>query len=354
MPRSALAFLTALVLLLGACEKRPETGGPLLPDAGRRVFVVCEGAYGNGNSALTVYYPDSGVAISDAYARANGRSLGDVFQSMVAIPATGSLMLCINNSDRVSFVDEHSLRETGTMNLPKPRYAVTAGSEKAYVSSLFGNKVYVVNPGAQSIVRSIDMPHRNPEGMALAAGRLWVATWDSAAAHIYAIDTAADRIADSFLIAGRAPQEIEVDAEGMLWVLSGNDAQGVGSKLTRLNAGGAILKSYDFGPAVAIKPVFNASRDTLYFLEVAYNGGGVNNGVYRMGIHDAVLPAQPFVAAQGLQYFWAVGVHPHSGNVYVGDAKGFSQKGLVRVYRPDGRPLDSFATGVGPGHFFFE
>jgi hypothetical protein len=156
-------------------------------------------------------------------------------------------------------------------------------------------------------------------------------------------------------IAGAAPQEILQDAEGMLWVLSGNDAQGIESKLTRLNpADGAILKSYSFGTADVVRPAFNRTKDTLYFIEVSYSGGSTNNGVYRMGIHDAGVPAQPFVAARGLQYFWGVGIHPQSGNVYVADPKGFTQKGMVRVYRPDGSAVDSFATGVGPGHFLFE
>lgn len=339
--------------MAASCSKAPH-GEPPHDYAGERVFVVCEGAYGNGNSALTVYYPDSALAVGDAYARANGRSLGDVFQSMAAVPGTSTLMLCVNNSDRISLVDKESLRETGAVAVPKPRYALPLSGGKVYVSSLYGNKVYVVNPGTQSITRSIELPFKNPEGMALAAGRLWVATWDSAASRIYAIDTATDQLVDSLPVSGRAPQEIAVDAEGMLWVLSGNDDQRVHSRLTRLSPGGTILKSYDFGSAVVIKPVFNASRDTLYFLEIAYNGGSVNNGVYRMGIHDAALPAQPFVAAQGLQYFWAVGVHPRSGDVYVADPKGFVQKGAVRVYRPDGSPVDSFATGVGPGHFYFE
>jgi hypothetical protein len=73
-----------------------------------------------------------------------------------------------------------------------------------------------------------------------------------------------------------------------------------------------------------------------------------------MAIHDATLPTRPFVAARGLQYFWGVGVHPQSGYIYVADPKGFTQQGMVRIYRPDGGIVDSFATGVGPGHFFFE
>ncbi len=353
MSRTHLALLTGLLLLF-SCSKESEDKGPLPGTGGRRVFVVCEGAYGNGNSALTLHLPDSGRTIADAFAQANGRGLGDVFQSMTAVPGTSDFLLCINNSDRISFVEKTTLLETGNLSIPKPRYAVPLSPDRVYVSSLFNNKIYLLNPQSRTITQSIELPYRNPEGMVLNGARLWVATWDTATAHIYGIDTSSNRIVDSMIVAGRAPQEILLDREGMMWVLSGNDAQHVGSRLTRLRSDGSMAASYDFGPAVAMKPVFNATHDTLYFLEVAYNGGSSNNGVYRMDIHASALPATPFVAASGLQYFWAVGVQPGTGRVFVADPKGFTQKGFVRVYQPDGSAVDSFATGVGPGHFYFD
>ncbi len=73
-----------------------------------------------------------------------------------------------------------------------------------------------------------------------------------------------------------------------------------------------------------------------------------------MGINDAALPAQPFIAAKQLQYFWALGIDPATGNIYVGDPRGFIQKGTAYIYRPDGTPVNSFNVGLGPGHFYFD
>lgn len=354
MQRCILALLIAALLVgIVACKKSLDPA-PIVSNRGPRTFVVCEGSYGNGNSALTVYYPDSGIVIPDIYAQSNSRSLGDVFQSMTHT-TQDYFLLCVNNSDRISILGNGSMQELASLQVPKPRYAVQVSDTKVYVSTLFSKDVYVINPVAFTITKKISMPFRNPEGMAVVGDKLWVATWDSAGNVVYAIDTTTDLITNSFAVAGNAPQEILRDAEGMVWVLSGNDAQGAASRLTRLNpSNGAILKSYSFGAADAIKPAFNQTKDTLYFIEISYNGGNVNNGIYRMGVHDATLPTQPFVAAHGLQYFWGVGVHPQSGNIYIADPKGFTQKGIVRIYKPDGSIVDSFATGVGPGHFFFE
>lgn len=100
--------------------------------------------------------------------------------------------------------------------------------------------------------------------------------------------------------------------------------------------------------------MFNPTKDTLYFIEVNYSGGQQNNGIYRMGIHDATLPSQAFIQAQNLQYFWALGISSKSGNIYVGDPKGFTQKGTVLVYNASGSLTHQFAVGLGPGHFYFD
>ena len=199
------------------------------------------------------------------------------------------------------------------------------------------------------------MPFQNPEGMTLAGNTAYISNWDTAASAIYPINTTTDAIGESMPVGGRAPQEILRDREGMLWVLSGNEAKGIESKLTRLNpATGAVLHTYSFGAADPLRPVFNGNHDTLYFIEVSYTGSSTNNGIYRMGIHDAALPAQAFIPAQGLQYFWGIGIHPASGNIYVADPVGFTQRGKVYIYKPDGSLVTTFPTGVGPGHFFFD
>lgn len=85
-----------------------------------------------------------------------------------------------------------------------------------------------------------------------------------------------------------------------------------------------------------------------------YNGGTTNNGIYRMKIDDLLLPTQPFIPAQNFQYYWALNIQPGTGYIYVGDPKGFTQKGIVSIYRQDGTKVKDFRTGIGPGHFFFD
>ncbi len=136
--------------------------------------------------------------------------------------------------------------------------------------SVFSNgNITIVNldSGVSSEVSTIDgeiMPFKNPEGLCLVGNRVLVATWDSACSAIYPIDTSTDALGTPIAVAGKAPQELLLDGEGMLWVMGGNQAQNVEATLSRIDpATGSILKSYSFGKEDPIHPIFNKTKDTI-------------------------------------------------------------------------------------------
>ncbi len=348
-----IALCLPVLWSLSSCKKENGNCCVVPPTTARNVYVVCEGSLGNGNAALSVYQPDSNKSYEDVFKAANQQLLGDVFQSMERV--NDRYYLCINNSDKIVVINKADWKIAGNISVPKPRYLLPLGGTKAFVSSIFSNKMYAVDI-AGGITDTITLPYQNTEGMiAWTNNHTLVATWDTAANKVYSIDNNTNQLSDSVTIAGRAPQSMLYDKEGKLWVLSGNVPKGKNAAITRIDpATKQILQSYAFpANADAIKPVFNNTQDTLYFIEVDYNGGTQNNGIYRMGIHDAALPAQAFIAAQQFQYFWALGIDPLTGLIFVGDPKGFTQKGTVYIYRPDGTKTGQFNTGVGPGHFYF-
>ncbi|XZF15329.1 DUF5074 domain-containing protein [Chitinophagaceae bacterium MMS25-I14] len=344
------------ICLLAACKKGDSGNCCTLPtsDTSAKVYIICEGALSNGNSSLCLYLPAKDSVYEDVYKAANGQSVGDVFQSMTAIG--NYYFLCINNSDKILVINKSDWKLQGTINVSKPRYILPISATKAYVSSLFSNKVNIIDPSTLQATGSFSMPFQNTEGLFLLNDSAFICTWDTATNNLYSINTTTNQPTHSFTMAGYAPQEILMDKEQKLWVLSGNITKGKPAAFTRFDpATGQILKAYNFTTTSdVIKPVFNPTKDTIYFIEVDYNGGTANNGIYRMGIHDAALPAQPFVATQQYQYFWALGIDPRNGNIYVGDPKGFTQKGVVTVYRPDASIITTFKTGLGPGHFYFD
>ena len=336
-----------------SCEKEPAAPGvPPVTDE-RKVFIVCEGSLNNGNSQLDLYLPEKDSLFNDIYKAANGSGLGDVLQSMIRV--NDNYYLSVNNSDRITIVNAGDFRLKQHIELSKPRYIIPAGPGLLYVSSLFQNKVYLIDTTGNNL-GTISFKGNNPEGMLLNQNHVYVCPWDTAVNYIYKVGTHSNSISDSISVAGFAPQEILLDREQKLWILSGNIAQGKPYAFTRIDpANGAILKSYSFtSPAEVVRPAMNPARDSIYFIQINYNGGTENNGIYRMSIHDPELPEAAFIQAQPFQYFWALGIEPETGNIYVGDPRGFVQKGQVTVYDPAGNSLKQFSTGVGPGHFFFD
>jgi YVTN family beta-propeller protein len=264
--------------------------------------------------------------------------------------------LAINNSNMIVVIDANTYKLVSTIAIPQPRYILVVGSNKAYVSSLYGNTLYIINTQTYSVTGSITLPSKNPEGMCLYNNTAIITSWDTTNRYIYLVDIATDKIVENVRVAGLAPQEVFIDKDQLLWVLSGDQTDGKTAALTRIDLStGAILDSFIFSKmADPIKPVLNNTKDSIYFIENPFNNVVANNGVYRMSIYDKQLPIRPFIAGTQYQSLYALGIDPVIGDIYVGDPKGFIQKGTIYIYKPDGTLTNQFNAGLGPGHFYFD
>lgn len=353
-------YQVVIALLVGlsffaSCKKENKQDCCTVPTGGSgKVYIVCEGNMGNGDASLYAYDIVKDSTYGDLYQAVNHQALGDVFQSMAVL--NGNLFLCINNSDKIVVLNRVTWQLMGTISVPKPRYIVQVSSTKAYVSTIFSNKVYIINPETFSVSGIVALPGQNPEGMLLNKnGEVLVCPWDTLTNQVYKIG-AGDAVSKAFTVAGNAPEEILADRENKLWVLSGDQPGGTSAVFTVVDPNtNQAIRSYKFPKdADPLRPVFNNTKDTLYFIEANHYGGTANNGIYRMSITDTALPQQPFVPALQNQYFWALGIDPKTSDVYIGDPKGFIQKGNVYIYHPNGQLYKTIKVGLGPGHFLFD
>lgn len=352
MGRAYYKTLAALALFFFAsCNKEDSSNNPSIPSEGDKVFIVCEGSYGNGNASLDLYFPEKDSSFANVYKTVNQNILGDVLQSIIAIG--DKYYLAVNNSDKIVVLNK-DLTLFAQISVSKPRYIVPVNEGKAYVSSLYNNKVFVLDVANAAIERSIELSAVNTEGMLVDGNHVYVCPWDTASDKVYVINSERDEVVDSFIVAGRAPSEALMDKDKKLWILSGNNAKGKRSYWTKIDPlTKQVLRTYAFDPAVdPVKPVMNKTKDSIYFIEVNQKSGSEHNGIYRMSVYDSDLPATPMIPAQSAQYFWALGIHPN-GDIYVGDPKGFIQKSSVMIYSAQGVLKKQFSAGVGVGRFYF-
>jgi hypothetical protein len=148
----------------------------------------------------------------------------------------------------VQVIDMASSALVRTIPLPdglSPWDIAIVGFDKAYVTNLYGNSVTVVDPGMDgpsAILATIDLPAGSaPAGIAVYGGRAYTAntaldpvTYLYGPATVSVIDTATDTVLDAdgdggngvdtpIPISGVNPQDLEVDAEGNLWVVCTGD-----------------------------------------------------------------------------------------------------------------------------------
>ncbi|MCC6187226.1 MAG: hypothetical protein IT256_08760 [Chitinophagaceae bacterium] len=346
----------AIWLVLFSCKKdKPNTTNTPLPtDSTTRVLLVCEGSLGNGNATIGAYFPVTDSVYHHLYKTANTTDLGDVFQSVTKV--NSHYFLCINNTDKIIVIDTATWLQKANINVPKPRYLLHVGNNRAYVGSLFNNKIFIVNTQNYSVLKSIEMPFQNVEGMILKDGFVYACCWDTACRQLYKIDISQDRIIDSIALMAAAPQSILLDKNKNAWIMGGNAYKSKSSSLHCIELNSKkINKFFPFAAGIeAIKPVSNHTADSLFFLEVNYNGGSSNNGVFVMPINSSALPTSPIISCTSFQYFWALGIHPISQELYVGDPKGFVQSSTVGIYSKSGILRKQFKTGVGIGAFYFD
>jgi YVTN family beta-propeller protein len=249
----------------------------------------------------------------------------------------------VNNSGKVEVVDPNTFVATATISgLTSPRYLVAVSTDKAYVSDYKANAISIVSLVSNSKTGSIPCTGFTEE-MVLSNGKVFVT--NKFRDKVYVVNTSTDQITDSITV-GYGSSSIKRDKNGKLWVLcEGDQTNIIDATLYQINPlNNSVENFYTFPVAeYPSRLKINGTKDTLYFL---------NSGVYQMPITASVLPTSALIT-QGSKSFYALGVDPNSGVVYVADAIDYVQKSSVYRYAPDGVLLNTFKAGIISGDFGF-
>ncbi len=347
-------ILLFLVFAFSACEDEVPLKQFQVTEG---VFILNEGNYTYGNAALSFYNPETKELSNQIFKNTNGFPIGDVLQSMTIMDSTAFLV--VNNSGKIHAISTNTFKHKGTISgLISPRQMLVLNSTKAYVSDLYDNAISIVNPQTYSVTGTIPL-RKGSEAMLKAGNYVFVTNW-SKQNTVQRIDITTDKYVDS-LVVTKQPNSIVLDKNNKIWVLSdGGLASLPGGKvkasLTRIDpVTFKIDKEFVFSDlnSAPTRLCMNNGRDSLYFLNGSWGSSVANGGVYRMSVSDAVLPASPWIPENG-KLFYALGVDPRNGNVYVSDAVDYMQPGWVYRYNSQAMLIDSFKTDIIPSGFCFK
>lgn len=336
--------------LLTGCMKWDYGDREEFNPTGVGLFIVNEGNFQYSNASLSYYDPASNEVQNEIFLRANGFKLGDMAQSMTVRGNTGWVV--VNNSHVVFAINADTFNEVGRIEgLTSPRYLHFVSDTKAYISQLWENRIFIVNPTKYEITGYITVPGMDAvsgstEQMVQYGKYVFCNCW-SYQSRILKIDTETDEVVESLEV-GVQPTSLVLDAYGKLWTITdgGYDGNPFGYEnpaLVKIDAETfTIEQKWDFKLGDTPGEIhINGNRTMLYWL---------NDDVWCMDVKASHLPSLPFIATRGAIYY-GLTVSPYNGDVYVADAVDYQQPGRIYRYDNDGQLIDDFYVGVTPGDF---
>ena len=336
-----MKWLIASLIFIASCDKTPEQitmETPQLPDSNLvGMYIANEGNFNWGNASLSFYNPITGLVQTDIYKAHNGKGVGDVLQSICSFQ--DKLYLVVNNSQKISVLNAKTWKETHTITgFNSPRYLLPINAQKAYVSDLYENAVYVLNLNTQQISGKISCSGWTEE-MTLINHKAFVCGVESP--YVYVINTTSDQLIDSIYI-GYGAQYMRQDVLNNIWVLSNGKAP-VLPCLTKLNSAGELELQLWFKQGDTPRRLeMNDQKNRLFW---------INKDVYTMPVNDTVLPTNALILA-GNKNFYALGFEPYNKEILVSDAKDYVQKSEVYRFNLSGQLMGSFHTQINTGNFY--
>ena len=337
-------------LTLGGCMEWDYGETEDFDVTGSGLFITNEGNFQYGNATLSYYDPATNTVQNEVFFRANGMKLGDVAQSMSIYDNKGWIV--VNNSHVIFAIDLNTFKEAGRIeNLTSPRYIHFLSDEKAYVTQLWDNRIFIVNPKKYEITGYITVPDMTMESgsteqMVQYGKYVYCNCW-SYQNRIIKIDTETDQVVDQLTV-GIQPTSLVLDRYDKMWTVTDGGYEGSpygheAPSLYRIDAATFTIEKqfkFKFGDWPS-EVQLNGTGDTLYW---------INNDIWRMDVTAERLPVRPFLEYRDTKYY-GLTVNPFNGEVYVADAIDYQQQGMIYRYSPQGELIDEFYVGITPGAF---
>jgi YVTN family beta-propeller protein len=336
-------FVFVMLAGLSACNffdnGDPSTGKEHSYLQNEGVFLINEGNFMSGNGSVSFYSFKSSSVYNDLFSEINGRPLGDIPNS---ITVNGDVaLIVVNNSGKIEVTESTTLKSLKTITgLDSPRNLLVVDLNKAYVTSLWSEKITIIDLNNYSVSGYINI-WRSSEAMAIVQKKVYVSCWASGD-EIMVIDPVISKVTDSIKV-GIEPGSMVVDKNQKLWVLcsGGYSGQNYPKLMTINTMTDKVEKIYQF-PSKTSSPTslcINRTGDTLYYIE---------GGLRRMSISDPELPATNFVPASG-RVFYKLTADSQSGGLFATNVMDYQEKGyLLRINRK-GEVTDSARAGIIPG-----
>lgn len=339
--------LFILLIFTGCNTNNSDSGDSQLSG----VYVLNEGNFGQANASITSYNPENGTVTQDVFQSANGRPIGDVLHSATLID--DKLFIVVNNSHKIEVVEPESFTSIATIDIANeasPRFITKAGNGKAYVTNLFGNSVSIIDLENMEETSTISVG-ANPEGIAVVGNRAYVANSGFGNGNtVSVIDTETDEVIDEITV-GDNPVGLQADESGRLWIVCVGAYDDFNTEdVDESTPGNIYVLNGETGEEIEVIEVGGQPGD--FVMDYEAGKGYLSNGtIFEINTASYEIESQNFIGRS----FYALGLSKEEDEISLwgADAGNFSQDGTAYQFSSSGAKVDSFSTGLIPGHFYF-
>lgn len=340
-----LLLLAVLALgVVGCGEDSKHDKAPIDP-SDIRLWVANEGQFGYGTASLTAITYD-GVVGNDMFSTTNGRTIGDVAQSITEIG--NYYYVTLNNSHKVEVMNKNTYKSVETMFTPedtKPVYCAHLGGDSMAVSELGGALTIMdINHGVKrSIVRRVLPDFGASAQMLVTNGKLFVS---GGALKILTIGNMTAEAARTISKDGEeigSASRILKDKNGNIWVQNNNIFNPAKNELICINpATEEIVKTVVCKEIKSWGSFFDMSDngEAIYFIGQSND----QNGIYKLNIDASA--AQMLFQLPALENIYNMAISPEE-TVFLCEVKvGTLERGKVHEYALDGKEINLFIAGI--------
>ena len=348
MKRSVYFLLLSALVALSCISCTDDNLGkddiPPVADSAAGLFVLNSGNMGNNDAALTYYDAFGKSTLTNVFAGANGKRLGDtgndllIYGSKMYIAMTGSSVIFVTDL-KGNCIKEIAVPGENA-NLSPRKFAKVGG--KVYVSFMEGYVGAIDTTGFD--VKTVKVGPM-PEGMAYANGKVYVANTDGYnwpyGTTVSVIDPVTFAVVKTLDVSNN-PQTLHVASQNMVYLVCWGDYGQVPAKLQRIDT-----RTDEVTTMEGVVPTNMAiGKDgAAYILSCVYDANW-NQTItcHKFDVAQGKITGE-LVPSSGIPNGYSIFADEVTGNIYIG-ASDYTNNGDVYIVSPQGEILEKFDTGA--------
>ncbi|MDB4075731.1 MAG: hypothetical protein QNK78_04540 [Crocinitomicaceae bacterium] len=341
-----LISLIVIGFVLFSCKKDETKYPATAPNLANGTLVLCEGLYQQNNSSISWIDFSSGVIDNSYFVTRTNRQIGDTgndikrYGGKIYVVVNVSSVIEVLSASDFTSIKQIQMESGGVAKQPR---SIAFYGGNAYVTCYDGF-VDVIDTTSLTVTTRIPVGN-NPEGLAVANGKLYVANsgglnFPNVDSTLSVINLATNTELMKITV-GINPGEVVSDASGDVYVVSRGDYGAVPSRLKRVNSTtDVLLQSFAFD-------INGISPMNSNFLVFDANSVSVFNA------SSEIIESSNFIDLSEVVTLYNVSYNSINDKIYISDAMNYTNTGYLRKYNPAGVYETSYHVGLNPKKVLF-